>query len=225
MLRTIGFIPTGLCLWSPLLRLRIRPADHSDGDAVAGVADRLLKGIRLGMHNEAMADDAIGAGKLDHRIVFVDSRSAIGLCSDVSEIAHVAAAGIGGAVRHVMRVEVSAGRQALGFIGDVAELVNVKSMFAGSQTADLSADVDTACRLVEDDRSRDAALADGLEHANRLRSLRRGLPHSGAGELSLDLGKGTLADQYERRRKQNRVAKLHDCKPFLHVYGDERSLL
>src|SRR5207237_5461456 len=124
---------------SLVLLRRVADADDPAGQAVAGVAGRLRRQIvRIGVHDQAPADDRMLAVQANDAIVHVDGGDAVRAGNDIAEIADVPLGVPRPPVFLAGRIEMAA--RALR-IGAVAELMDVEAVLAGLEAAHLAGDV------------------------------------------------------------------------------------
>src|SRR5205823_12562657 len=120
------------------------------GDAAAGVADRLREIVFLLVHDDRPADDRVRPAQLDDAVTHVDRGPAAAVGFEVAQVADVAHLRVGPAVHRLGRVEVAAGRAAVGGRA-VAVLVDVEAVFARRQAGHLADDLDLVAALRERD--------------------------------------------------------------------------
>ncbi len=110
----------------------------------AGVAGRLgLQIVGLGVHNHRVTDDRIRPFQRDHRVHPLVMRLARRVCFQVAKIARVPHLGIGPAVLHVVRIEVTARRRAIGRAA-IPKFMDVKPVRTGRQTRHVRHDLHPA---------------------------------------------------------------------------------
>ena len=171
-----------------LFRLRVRPADDSDGDAAPGVARRLPERVGLLVDDDRSTDDRIAAAELNQLVVLIDHSHSFRIGLDVAQVADVTRTGVGGSVLHLVRVEVTARRFPLFTVGQIAELMDVEAVLSWRQTAELAADVHVISHHLKQDRPRDAAFGDRFKHADRSHAFGLRVRHA-AGTKNNDCGR------------------------------------
>src|SRR3954447_16424212 len=118
-----GSSPLPLRASTPLFRLGpFGDADDADGDPAAGVAGGLAEVIGLLVDDDAAAEDRGRAAEAEGGVHQVEGGVPLAVGLEVAEVADVTLGGVGGAVLHLVGVEVAAGGHAVGG-GVVAELV------------------------------------------------------------------------------------------------------
>src|SRR5579883_593934 len=198
--------------WRLLLVIRHRTGDAHDaaGDAVAGISGRLaLQIVGLGVNNDGAANDRARTTQGDLLIPHVDHGNPSAVGGDVAEVADVTLRVLRAAVLLLVGIEMPAVTLRIAG-GAIAELVDVESMLAGLESADLATDLDALVRHGEADDAFGGRLAEAVDDRDGLLDTRSG--HL-LDDLSFYRGATEQHDRHPQRQQSN--DELLHGKPFL----------
>lgn len=149
------YLPTAIGGLRPLLWLR--DSNRAARQASAGVTCRLrFQIVCFFVHDDGMTNDGVDAVQLHQAVGQFQVRFSAGVGFDVAKIAGVTITRVWRAMLFVPGIEMTASRCGLR-IGTISKLVNVESVFTGSQSADIGDNFHVIARCGESDSARDIA--------------------------------------------------------------------
>jgi hypothetical protein len=171
-------------------RLLLRDSDHTARHSSTSVTSRLrFQVVCFFVHDHRVANDRIGAVQLHHAIGPFQVRFARRVRFDVAQITSVTVGRIRRTMLLVSGIKMSACRCGFG-IGTITELVNMKSMFARSESSDVSDNFHVIAGRGESDGAGDIAARSRVKDSDRF---------------------GSVARQRKRRANQEKQQNRENC--------------
>jgi hypothetical protein len=194
--------------------LRLGDANHPACLPAPGITSWLRPIVDLLVDNHATAQDRIFATELEHAVFQFQVRFARAVRFEITEIAGMAFGRIRSAMRLFHRIEMATGRRSVCGRA-IAELMDVKSMFARRKPGDVSDHLDRVAHFCESYGAGNLTAGGRVQNGNRFSGfLSEGAPQS---ERQRDRNQPDDVDWRERFVFHKSKIRLHavECKLWL----------